>query len=1243
MALYQPTNIIPSSFTDGVVDASRDVARISWQVNGNSAMTAYQIDFYQNDFDSTPITDASTGKITNDIPVGGFYGTDRFGQPKMFTWSAGNTTTWNAYNSQFTNGNEYKFKLAQWYAGQDRVVKSRMEAFQLNKGTNYYFQDDTAVVVFTVSESRYALNDYVYYSYNTGNVWIITNLNRFILCNGYRIADGSAPSGAQQLPREGEKETLDDVFVSQIESNVFITRDTPTLNIQRCNNDQFLEPKPFASGSTLSSSVGYFVGEYKQVQGAPVREVRWQIAQWVNGAPGEILADTGNIDTPTLQYSFNGFFIGSSYAVRCFGKADYQTYGTQDFDSGWTNFIVQVSAEQQGTYTGDFSVQCVPGGNAALLRWDGVEAVPPTTTPTEFKPVVDGTVTLPPQKNKQDYSVTWKQQNQDPMSFPAPWTAAWTGKNNLFSLANDIGWGTRRTPTAAAFSPDGRIYVLAGVEDRAGVATVFAIDGVNVTSSKEIQTLDGYSFGSSISAVVFSPDSKTLIIVGSNTYGTQGFSYVFSVGQSDPTNVTFVAPIYKQEQIFKAFDAAFTHDGTKLVLGGVSGAAIFSVSGTSITYLSDIGALTDVRHIAFNDQDTLIALTGTFSGYAKVGSFDGTTVTRLTSVEWGSLSMPQTIRGQAYPVFCPGTNTLVLAGNVYGDYSVIAVILNVTGSPRLLRMSFQSAIMNVSENDQGVSAAFSPDGYWLVIGALDFIMPRAHVYSFNKSSSVPETVPASATLYATLKPVSDEQNFTTACSFSPNGKVLACGGSLYSCYIGKIFEIQQQDGSALSISEDTLDTISLKKDEQTLATFTSRTTRKKCTMILTQTAFYFYDSGVSLSKTVGYTQQEIKSVTIYGGECGTTVDCVSVYKGAGDNVLPLYQTFDFEPNWNDNTYQLYMSANFNNSLEGGTGTVSGAGFRIYRQEIGSNILTPIATLPSTATSLIDYGIRSRKSYKYSLYVYDNSQAFMQSVENDTIIATCFKNYSLLVCDYDSANDAYHVRKQYIFALNLSEGNVGNNNSPTLNANFTPYPTRMQSTQNYASGTLQGLIGAIYTVPALIEQIGGIKHTAKASTLDYFDSVDLEKELYDLSVAPYQLFLRDMKGHLRMIATNGQISMSTDLKKRQIPLTISFSWVEIGDASDVTIIQTPDDYGWNNDNQVLDVNLDVDPLSGVLSAKYPKPYEGTRFYLTGVNKEILGAKTPNGITPARFVLSKTATEPDDGVLRATVRTNIEENS
>lgn len=394
---------------------------------------------------------------------------------------------------------------------------------------------------------------------------------------------------------------------------------------------------------------------------------------------------------------------------------------------------------------------------------------------------------------------------------------------------------------------------------------------------------------------------------------------------------------------------------------------------------------------------------------------------------------------------------------------------------------------------------------------------------------------------------------------------------------------------------------------------------------------------------IPYVQQPINSVAIYGGENGATVESVSVYQGEGDNILSLYRDdADFEPVWNvPDRYSLYMTANFNDNLGGGTGSATGSGFRIYRQEIGNNILTPVATVPSITTSIKDFGITSGKAYKYSLYAYDNNGAFMSAVQNDTVVVTRFQNYSLLVCSYDETTDEYHVRRQYLFALNLSEGSVSNNNNPALNANFTRYPTRMPSVQVYASGTLQGLIGAIYTSPAIMEQIGIYKRTAKSSTLDYFDNVDLEKELYDLSIAPYQLFLRDMKGRLRMIHTSAPITMTTNLKQKQQSISISLPWVEIGDASDVTVIQTPDDFGWDRDGQLLNVSLDVDPETGELSASYPFPYSGTKFFLSGSNKDAISFKTPIGVTTSQFRLSDVAYKPDDGELSVNLKGNREE--
>lgn len=974
MALYQPTNIIPSSFTVGVVDAAQDIAQISWQVNGNSAMTAFEIKFMQNNTFSTQITS------TDKVPVtGGFFGTDRFGRPKTFTWTAGNGNpqTWSEFFSAFKNGGSFKFKITQYW-------------------------------------------------------------------------------------QEGGTEKS----IEQIESSVFITRDRPVCEIQRSATENFANPMAFPSGSTLPASIGYFVGAYSQAQGAPVRDVRWQVATWVNGAAGDILADTGDVDTPTLEYSFNGFFIGNSYAVRCSGKADYQTYGTQDFDSRWTYFTAQIPANQkQSDYTGNFTVQCLPKENAALLRWEAVEVISPKITPDGANPsTTGGSVSLP-----SNSSITWNTkgvgEQQSAISFTAPWTVAFK------------------------FKPKKVIKE--------------QIERISGTTTNE-RTVT-FSTG----AMTRRPDSDP-VKVRDNWWEAK-----FTIVPKKP---------------FVEFSRLKTDFQVELV-----GAPLVDFS------------------IQLNDDGS-----------------DTITTYSYSRPSGARISAPMNAYYYEREIELPAE---VAAGST----------------------------VELGENAIDYSLTYSGK-------TLTVIVYRQFVRSGSPETSVTVT----AKYYMFLEET----------------KILEVGGN----------------NLTVAVKENGL---SVYNNGSQIADYIIKTSVNSVAVVCTPNEIYAFSYFASArqdtyqSTPVSYSQKAIDSVSVYGGQNGTTIDAVSVYQGNGANILSLYDDADFEPIWNDVNYELYMTANFNGNLEGGTGTASGNGFRIYRQEVGGNILTPIADVKSTTTSLKDYGLRSRKSYKYSLYAYDSNQAFMSSVESETVVATCFKNYSLLVCDYDSERDAYHVRKQYLFALNLSAGSEGNNNAPTLNKNFTPYPTRMPDTSNYISGTLQGLIGVIYTVPALVEQVGGFKYTAKPSTLDYFDSVDLEKELYDLSVAPYQLFLRDMAGHLRMISTSNQINMTPDIKKRQIPKTISFPWAEIGDASDVTIIQTPDDYGWNNDNQLLDVRLDVDPATGILSAFYPKPYEGTRFYLTGAQREILGAKTPIGVTPAKIEMSDTAEQPQDGTVTATVKVNREE--
>lgn len=1092
MALYQPTNVIPSSYTKGTVDAVNDKMEISWQVNGNSAMTAFQIDFYLNDANSTPVT--STGKKGTTpeeqkqlgLP---FYGTDRFGRPQFFTWSP-NGQTWEEWSKyQLTNGNEYKYKITQWYdtAQQDTIYIDMPESFGFDSGVVGVAGNANVtkgILEFQVTSDY--LRQRVYYNFVTNKGWYFKNNIYFEIDITY-YPNGTG-GGLNYLGLGTFTVSTENALIPS-NFSIFFTQEQPKLTIYKTNSKfdtNGAEYEKLISNGALNASVGYFHADYEQAQKISICWIRWQVAtatynfdtkKWTLG---DILQDTGDIYTPTLNYEFNGFFnsydkdgnyTGNGYAIRAIGESE----SGQECDSSWIFFNINI--ENQGQYGGDFTVQCLNKENATLLEWEGVEVIPPTTSPQGYEPTIsNGSVTLLPKSGDTEYSVTWDKkivvengENKTiPMNFTAPWTAVWKGK------------------LTTEYSTHSQQIVFNGVSSEYNTESEILEVTVTTGDVKENSLYYGRT-------ILNYDDAKTEIPIASIEF--------ISIKNNGG-----------------AFGSSFEYDDS-------------------------------------TRQYTIIA-----SSPMPNTSF---TLKYLIAYKYFCSVISQTIPGQIT------------------SYSVVS-------------QSNEVKKYNIEYNDDTITATL----YCLIY------------------------TPVSLTADVDFRQV----------VHSPQGVIFSINWSEF--------------GISISCSENQLSLLYNQHHETSVLIPDGFIA---CSIIISKSYFSvgFYDQRgycefFEKQISAGITGHAISSVSIYGGDKGATVESVSVYKGDRTNIFPLYKNPEFEPVWNDPNYNLYMTANFNRNLEGGTGTTTGSGFRVYRQEIGKNVLTPIATVPSTTTSIKDYGIVSRKAYKYSLYAYDNNGAFMSAVENEKVVATCFKNYSLLVCDYDEANDEYHVRKQYLFALNLSVGSVGNNNSPILNENFTRYPTRMPSTQNYASGTLQGLIGAIYTVPALIEQIGNYKWTAKPSTMDYFDNVDLEKELYDLSTAPYQLFLRDMKGRLRMIATNGAITMTTNIKQKQQSISISFPWVEIGDTSDVTIIQTPDDYGWNNDNQILDVSLDVNVATGELSATYPYPYNGTKFYLTGVNKETLTAKTPLGITPAQFKLSETATQPDDGELTTTVKVNSEGN-
>lgn len=121
--LYQPTNITPSmtgGLGNGCVDATKAL-RVSWQVNGNSAMTAFQIVVYRNNAASTQLY--TTGKLTQGCP---FYGVDYAGNVQFFAYTIPASALSGA---GITNGGEYKLVITQWWSASESVTQTSASAF----------------------------------------------------------------------------------------------------------------------------------------------------------------------------------------------------------------------------------------------------------------------------------------------------------------------------------------------------------------------------------------------------------------------------------------------------------------------------------------------------------------------------------------------------------------------------------------------------------------------------------------------------------------------------------------------------------------------------------------------------------------------------------------------------------------------------------------------------------------------------------------------------------------------------------------------------------------------------------------------------------------------------------------------------------------------------------------------------------------------------------------------------------
>lgn len=249
MALNQPTNVIPSQLSglgNGTVDVTQGL-NVSWQVNGASPMTAYQIAVFANDTASTQLY--TTGKQTLSSP---FYGTDQNGDIVRFNAPQISASALSTAN--IVNGNAYKIIITQWWSSTSSI--------------------------------------------------------------------------------------------SQTSASPFLARSLPVLE---------LDTLPVQ----ISTRDYTFTATYTQAQGDDVAWVRWQI---LDSSQNTIL-DTGNVYTPILQTTYDGFFTGENYRVSC----TVQTQNGIEVTTNWKSFSVEYAVQSP---SGQISICPLCEQNGIQITWD---------------------------------------------------------------------------------------------------------------------------------------------------------------------------------------------------------------------------------------------------------------------------------------------------------------------------------------------------------------------------------------------------------------------------------------------------------------------------------------------------------------------------------------------------------------------------------------------------------------------------------------------------------------------------------------------------------------------------------------------------------------------------------------------------------------------------------------------------------------------------------------------------------
>ena len=1068
--LFQPSNIAPSTlsgFGIGTVDVTQGLD-VSWQVNGDSPMTAYQITIYQNDSNSTQMY--TTGQITLGTP---FQTHDAQGNPQFFSTSIGAATLASA---GIVNGyaNGYKIIIKQWWSVNDSVEQTSAAVF-ITRTTPTLSIDAIPSPVTASSQSITAS-----YAQTEGDPistveWVF------------------ALAGQEDSPikETGAVNTQILSFTADglISGNIYSIR----CNVVTSNGMEVSTGFVQFSVSYPSSSISVNY-QLAQMRNSSAVYLSWDaFGANVLEYPYEDTTKTTNGITFTVNGEGDVSASGTASADAYFKMAE-GTLSDLGFSAGQKFLIVSgysgAKLEVKETNSSNVVVATVTGSNP-------MQYIFPSTTNTLTISIVipngsvlSPAVTLTPMLYKQDDIVSLDNAtiNIDPIQdlhgYDSPWPAG--GGKNKYDLASAFTEGEEVTTNGVTAKFSNGYLKITGTNNSGSPFNIIykSISGTigagtyigplqkvgiraNVDGGGDSNYQLSFTAQTSVSLVAFyvviSADDANLnlnipmMIVEGTTRPTIYYSYSNICPITGRTGVE----VYRTGKNLLSYTPTWlNHSALNVVLDKTK--ATFLKGNTQYIFSFDFENATSWRiaAVVFDENgnrlyDSNIKYLGnelSSNGSGRYYVWGGNRSDKQTAIT--------TIRDCYVMLFFS-------LGNVSASTVMTSPMLEL-GSTATTYTPYQGNTYSLDWTSEA-GTVYGATLQYIGGGAWKLTVDRAEVdlgtLTWNQNSGA---------FYALLSDA--KKNFDGLCSVYPHssaGDVGVQEDKSWQSISGQGFAIWVKD-SSYSTKEAFKTAMSGVQLVYELATPVEYTLSSEEITLLTQSDIWSDGGNI----TAIYTKNDGTQATLTG-------PIVTISDSMAKNIpTPVY----------------VPAVN---------------GVSVYRYTEGEPVLRHILDAENAATKVLDYFAPSQQKVSYLIVAHATTDLFMLTSQFTPV----FWFYSILLCS-KGGDGFYHVRNEYIFKYGVETGAVSNNNSPALQTNFTRYPTRQPIASLYKTGTLKGYIGKVSAQKVYSDSVSlqNAIYEISTSTLTKFLKTRKGETLLVECAAPIQMQTGDNMVQQPLVAT-----------------------------------------------------------------------------------------------------------------------------